>query len=134
MDTKKFAIATVAGSVVLLLTGFVFYGVLLRDFMAANSAPGVMKEVPDMAPLVLGELCIAAFLTLILSRWEGITSFGAGAKSGAVLVLLFALGLNLVFYATMNMIEAVAIPADTVVNTIRMCLAGGVIGLALGRS
>ena len=134
MDTKKFAIATVAGGVVLLLTRFVFYGVLLRDFMAANSAPGVMKVVPDMAPLVLGELCVAAFLTLILSRWEGITSFGAGAKAGAVLGLLFALGLNLVFYATMNMIEAVAIPADTVVNTIRMCLAGGVIGLVLGRS
>ena len=102
--------------------------------MAANSAPGLMKEMPDMAPLLLGELCIAAFLTLILSRWEGITSFGAGAKAGAVLGLLLALGLNLVFYATMNMIEPITILPDTLVNTIRMGLAGGVIGLVLGRS
>jgi hypothetical protein len=133
MDAKKFLIATLAGGITLFAAGALFYGVLLKDFMAANSAPGFMKEVPDMPLLILGELFIAAFLTLILSRWQGITSFASGAKAGALLGLLFALGLNLVFYATSNMMEAVMIPADTAVNAVRMGLAGGVIGLVLGR-
>ena len=93
-----------------------------------------MKEQPDFGPLILGELLIGAFLTLILSRWSGIGSFAAGAKAGAMLGLLFALGLNLVFYATMNIMEPVAIPADTAVNVVRIGLAGGVIGVVLGRS
>ena len=63
MDAKKFAIASVAGGVMLFLTGFVFYGVLLSEFMEANAAPGLAKDMPDMAPLILGELVLAAFLT-----------------------------------------------------------------------
>jgi len=134
MDAKKCLIATLAGGITLFAAGFVFYGVLLMDFMVANSPPGLMKEMPDMAPLILGELFIAAFLTLVLSRWPGINNFVAGAKAGAMLGLLFALGLNLIFYATSNMMTPIVIPIDTVVNAIRMGLAGGVIGLVLGRS
>jgi hypothetical protein len=73
------------------------------------------------------------FLTLILSRWSGIGSFVDGAKAGAMLGLLFALGLNLVFYATTNMMQAVVIPTDAAVNAVRMGLAGGVIAVVLGR-
>ena len=82
MDAKKFLLATLAGGITLFAAGAVLYGVLLRDFMAANSAPGFMKEVPDMPLLILGELFIAAFLTLILIRWPGITSFCRGSQGG----------------------------------------------------
>ena len=134
MDAKKFAMASVAGGVTLFLLGFVLYGVLLSEFMEANAAPGVVKEMPDMVPLILGELVLAAFLTLILSRWSGITSFGAGAKDGAVLGLLLGLGLNLELYGTMNLSGPATIPVDTLINAVRMGLTGGVIGLVLGRS
>ena len=134
MDAKKFAMASVAGGVMLFLTGFVFYGVLLSEFMEANAAPGLAKDMPDMAPLILGELVLAAFLTVILSRWSGIASFGAGAKAGALLGLLLGLGLNLEMYGTMNLMEPATIPVDTLVNTVRMGLTGGVIGVVLGRS
>ena len=133
MDMKKFVLASLAGGVMAFATGFVFYGVLLRDFMEANSAPELMKAVPDWAPLILGELVFAAFLTLILSRWSGIGSFADGAKAGAMLGLLLGLGLNLVFYATANMMEAVVIPVDTLVTLVRMSLSGGAIGAVLGR-
>ncbi len=33
----------------------------------------------------------------------------------------------------MNVMEAAAIPVDTVVNTVRMSLAGGAIGAVLGK-
>ena len=133
MDMKKFVLASLAGGVMLFGTGFVFYGVLLRNFMEANSAPGLMKAQPDMAPLILGELVLGAFLTLILSRWSGIGNLADGVKAGAMLGLLLGLGLNLVFYATMNMMEAVLIPVDTLVGVVRVSLAGGAIGAVLGR-
>ena len=132
MDAKKFVLASLAGGVTLFVTGFVFYGVLLRDFMEANSAPGVMKAQPDMVPLIFGELVFGAFLTLVLSRWSGIGNFAGGAKAGAMIGLLLGLGLNLVFYATANIMEAVAIPVDTLVAVVRLSLAGGVIGALLG--
>ena len=134
MDAKKFAMASVAGGVTLFLLGFVLYGVLLSEFMEANAAPGVVKEMPDMVPLILGGLVLAAFLTLILSRWSGITSFGAGAKAGALLGLLLGLGLNLELYGTMNLSGPATIPVDTLINAVRMSLTGGVIGVVLGRS
>lgn len=133
MDAKKFAMASVAGGVMLFLLGFVLYGVLLSEFMEANMTPGVAKEMPDMVPLILGELVLAAFLTLILSRWSGIESFGAGAKAGALLGLLLGLGLNLELYGTMNLSGPATIPVDTLINAVRMGLTGGVIGVVLGR-
>ena len=133
MDMKKFVLASLAGGVMLFATGFVFYGVLLRNFMEANSAPGLMKAQPDMAPLILGALVLGAFLTLILSRWSGIGSFADGAKAGAMLGLLLGLGLNLALYATLNIMETVTIPVHTIVAVVRMSLSGGAVGAVLGR-
>jgi len=133
MDVKKFTIASVGAGITLFLTGFVFYGILLRDFMESHSAPGLMKEVPMMFPLILGELMMAMFVTLVLMHWDGAESFGGGLKAGALLGISFAFGLNLVFYATMNMLEPIAILPDTLVHTVRLGLAGGVIGLVLSR-
>ena len=133
MDMKRFVLASLAGGLILLATGFLFYAVLLRDFMEANSAPGLMKAQPDMALLSLGALLLGAFLTLILSRWPGIGNFADGAKAGAMLGLLLGLGLNLALYATMNIMEAVTLPVHTIVAVARVSLASGAIGAVLGR-
>ena len=53
MDTKTFLLASLAGGIVFFVSGFVFYGVLLSEFMVASSAAGVMKETPDFGPLIL---------------------------------------------------------------------------------
>jgi len=134
MDAKKFSVATIAAGVTLVVTGGVLYDLLLADFMEANSAPGLMKEQPNFALLVIGEVFIAAFLTLILSRWQGVDTFVKGLKAGAILGFLFALGINLELYAVMNLMQAVTIPVDTLVNAVRMGLAGGVIGVVIGRN
>ncbi len=36
MDTKKFALATIAGGITLFVLGYVFYEVLLAGFFEAN--------------------------------------------------------------------------------------------------
>ena len=79
---EKLVLASLAGGVLLFATGFVFYGVLLRDFMEANSPAGLMKAQPDMTPLIIGEIIFGMFLTLILSRWSGMGSFAEGRRRG----------------------------------------------------
>ncbi len=132
MNAKKLVLAALAGGIVLVATGFLVYGVLLREFIQANSAAGLMKDQPDMGPLILGGLVWGAFLTLI-SRWSGTGSFAQGARTGAIVGLLVGLGINLVMYASMNLMEAVVIPTNTVITAVRFALACGAIGAVLGR-
>ena len=37
MDTKNFLLASLAGGIIFFVSGYVFYGVLLHDFMVASS-------------------------------------------------------------------------------------------------
>ena len=138
MDTKKFALGTLTGGVVFFVTGFLFYGLLLKDFMIAGYADGILKETPEWGMLILAELIFGAFLTMVLRRWPDAGTLAAGAKAGdsgpTVLTLLLGLGFSLVTYATTNTIEAAVIPVEAVVSAIRGALAGGAIGAVLGRS
>ena len=52
MDTKKFLFASLAGGILFFVSGYLAYGVLLRDFMVAAG----MKETPDMGVLILSQL------------------------------------------------------------------------------
>ena len=133
MDTKNFLLASLAGGIVFFVSGFLFYGVLLRDFMVAGSAEGVMKETPDFVPLILSQLIFGAFLTMVLRRWPGAGTLAQGAKAGASLGVMLGLGFSLVQYATMNVMTAPLIPVEAVVGAIRGALAGGAIGAVLGR-
>ncbi len=133
MDTKKFALGTLAGGVVFFVTGFVFYGLLLQEFMMAAHMDGIIKETPDFPMLILSQLIFGAFLTMILRRWPDADSLAQGAKAGAVLGVLLGLGFSLVTFSTMNVMEAAVIPVEAVVQAIRGALAGGAIGAVLGR-
>ena len=133
MDRKKFGLATLAGGIVFFVTGFLFYGLLLQEFMVAAHADGVLKETPEWGLLILAELIFGAFLTMVLRRWPDAGSAAQGAKAGAVLTLLLGLGFSLVTYATTNTIEAAVIPVEAVVSAIRGALAGAAIGAVLGR-
>ena len=133
MDRKKFALATFAGGVVFFVTGFLFYELLLQEFMMAAHADGVIKETPEFGILILSQLIFGAFLTMVLRRWPDGDSLAQGAKAGAVLGVLLGLGYSLVTYSTMNLIEPAVIPVEAVVQGIRGALAGGAIGAVLGR-
>ena len=134
MDTKNFLLASLAGGIVFFVSGYVFYGVLLHDFMMASSPAGAMKETPDFGPLILSQLIFGAFLTMVLRRWPGAGTLAQGAKAGASLLVLMGLGFGLAQYATMNAIEPALILVSAVVAAIRGALAGGAIGAVLGRA
>ncbi len=130
MDRKKFLLASFAGGTLFFVSGYLAYGILLRDFMVAA---GVMKETPDMGVLILSQLVFGVFLTMVLRRWEGVGTLAQGARVGAVLVLLLSLGFSLLQYATAIAIGPAVIVARAVVATIQGALAGGAIGAVLSR-
>ena len=132
--TQRFAVGTVAGGLVLFFVGYLFFGLLLVDFFAANagSATGVMRDPPSFAALALGQLAWGAVLTLILS-WRGVSTFLDGAKTGALVGLLFFLGIDLTMYATTNINNLVASLVDAVVAAALFAIAGGAIAAVARR-
>ena len=132
MDTKKFLLASFAGGILFFVSGYLAYGVLLREFMVAA---GVMKETPNMGVLILSQLIFGVFLTMVLRRWEGAETLAQGAKVGAVLVLLLSLGFSLVQYATAITVSPPepVILVRAVVSAVQGALAGGAISAVLGR-
>lgn len=133
MGSKRIVLAVLAGGVAFFVTGFLLYGLLLREVMIANTAAGTMKELPDFPVLILSNLVLAAFLTLILSKWDGARNLIGGVKAGIPIGLLLALGVGLALYATTNMMTGVGVLVDTVATVVRFAVAGGAIGSILGR-
>ena len=136
MTTQKFALATIAGGVTLIMLGGILYGWLLMDFFLANTGPaqGVMKETPEWLWLGLGELTLAALLTTVIGTWAGVSGAGDGFRIGAIFGLLLGLSLSLTFLGFANISTPLGSVVDTIVGTIRAGVAGAVIGIVLGRS
>ena len=135
MNTKSFITGTVTGAVGFFLVGFLFYGFILVDFFEANagSATGVMKDQPNMALLFLGELAWGALFTYIYLQWANIRTFATGAKAGAILGFLLGLGFNLISVGTANVMNLTGALVDSVVQLVMGAVAGGLIGLVLGK-
>lgn len=137
MRLNKILIGALAGTVVFFLLGYLVWGLLLRDFMTANtgSAGAVMKADSDMIwwALVLGNFAAAFLLAFIFDFWANISTFVTGAKAGALIFGLIALFHNLVEYATANLINLPAVFVDAIATAVIGAIVGGVIGLVLGR-
>ena len=137
MNIKQFSLGALAGAVTLFILGFLLYVVLLPDFMEANmgSATGVMRsDTETIMPLIfLGQLFTACLLTYVYLRWAGISTFVTGLKAGLVIGIFMTLGYNLVSYATTNIANLTMALVDAVLYAIVLGIAGGVIGLVLGK-
>ena len=137
MDAKKRIMATLAGFVVYFLLGFLLYGILLMDFMAANTgtATNVMRTDADMQwwALIAGNVMQAYLLVYIFGNWANITTFGGGVKAGAIIGFIMSLGFGLNMYGTTNISNLTATLADPFVMAVMMGLTGGVVGWMLGR-
>ena len=68
MDSKKFVIATLVGTVVNFTLGGLIYGLLLAQFFAEHmgAVPGVAREQPLMWAIAVSELAGATLLALLI--------------------------------------------------------------------
>jgi len=132
--SKRFITAAAAGSVTLLLVGFLLYGIvfagLFRD--GALTIPGVMKQTPDILWVLPAQVGFGILVTLVIS-WRGAATFTRGAWTGAILGFLMAIGYDFAQYGTSNLWTLKATLLDPFITAILVGSAGGVIGFVLGR-
>jgi uncharacterized membrane protein SpoIIM required for sporulation len=127
-------LAAVAGGIVMFFLGFLFFGILLATFFQNYSVKyeGLMKDPPEVALIFLFNL-VWAWLLAIVMDWANIKNLAGGAKSGAVVTFLLSLGVNLQYYAFMNIYTSfVPMVVDVLVVTVMGAIAGAVIALVLG--
>lgn len=135
MDTKKLLMGTISGGIAYFFLGWIVYGMLLMDTMAAYSNPASMRAPADMVwwAMIAGNLAYAAFFSYCFLRFGNVSTFGSGAMSGAVLALLIGLSVDLMMYSTSTMMnDPTGIVIDVAASTFMGAIVGGIIGAVLG--
>ena len=127
MNTKTL-IAAAAGGLTLFLTGGLFYVLLLADFFMVE----VSRDPINLLFIVPGELVFGYLLAWVLSCY-GASSVVDGAKYGALVGFLIALGYGLVMYGATDITDLTHYLVEAVVWAVRFACAGAVIGWWYGR-
>ncbi len=127
MNTKTL-IAAVAGGLTLFLTGGCVYVLLLADFFMVE----VSRDPANLLYIVPGELVFGCLLAWVLSCC-GASSVVDGAKYGALIGFLIALGYGLLLYGSTTIADLTYYLVDVVVWAVRFACAGAVIGWWYGR-
>ncbi len=122
-------IAAACGGLVLFLTGGLVYALLLAGYFAVE---GVTRETANLLYIVPGELVFGCLLAWVLSCC-GASSVVDGAKYGALIGFLIALGYGLIMYGATTITDLTHYLVEAVVWAVRFACAGAVIGWWYGR-
>ncbi len=132
---KKILIGGIAGGVAFFLLGWLCYGILFKDLMAAGAgtATGVERtdEEMNLAAIFIGNL-MWGFLFSIVFSWSKHDGLMSGLFMGAVVGLLMNGGSDFIMYGTSNLMTMTGTLIDIAVGTVLSTLAGGVIGWVMG--
>lgn len=131
--SKKFIAAAAAGSVTMLLVGFLLYGIVFASLFreGALTIPGVMKPSPEILWILAGQVGFGILLTLVIA-WRGATSAAGGASTGALFGFLMAVGYDFAQYGTSNLWTLKATLLDPLITAMLVGSAGTVTGFVLG--
>jgi len=130
MDTKKLLMGTVVGGITYFILGFLIYGIALAGMMQGPC----MRPETDMVwwAMIAGNLGYAFLLSYVFLK-AGIGSLGAGLQMGAVIALVVALSVDLMMYATTNVIpDMTGIAVDVVASAVLGSGAGAAVGKVVG--
>jgi hypothetical protein len=135
MNSQKFIVGGLVGGIAYFILGWLIYGMLLKDFMAANFSTSMRPDAETIWwALILGQLA-AGFLTAYVIGKAGATTAGAGAGVGFVVGLLVCLGFDLTMYGVSTTISSLkGLAADVAASAVISAIAGGAIGWVMGMS
>lgn len=128
MKTKNFLISGISGGIVYYLLGWLFYGILLKDFF-----PQPEESTQMMIFILFGCLTYGLFIAYIFTKWAQISTASSGAKAGATIG--FWLGLFFNFFNMAMMPEATYEMAaiDLGVTILSSAITGAIIGAVIGK-
>jgi hypothetical protein len=126
---------SVFGGIVFFILGWLVYGILLKDFMAANSNNCAARPDTEMIwwAMILSNLFLGLLVTLVL-KWSGAKSIVDGIKTGALFGLLFTLAMDLMMYSMTTMYNFTALIVDVIVMAILIGIVGAIIVLTWGKT
>jgi hypothetical protein len=127
-------VAVLVGGVVMFLLGFLLFGVLFTEYFRANTVQyaGLEKDPPVFWAIFVFNLVWAALIAFALD-FAGKSGWGEGAKAGAITMFLVGLGMDLEFYAFMNIHKELApMIVHVIIVTFLGLVAGAAMGLVLG--
>ncbi len=131
---KRIGLATIVGFVVLMILGFLIYGLLFKDLMNTMyaTAGDCMNLKPGFIYIAFATLVQALFLAYILAGFNT-TSFRTGLMTGGWTFLLLSLMMGIWMMASFSFYTAKSMLYDVIFNVFQAGIAGGVMGYVLGR-
>ncbi len=128
MDSKRFAMATLVGGVVLYAVGYLIFTMALGAFYAANggSATGVNRDEEIIWAMAVANLAYAVLIAFAMGR-RAPASIGEGAMIGAVVGFLIWCTVDFVLYGSTN----IANLTRTLVDPLLEIVHGGIAGAAM---
>jgi hypothetical protein len=133
---SKFLLSVLAAAVIGFLGGWLVWGMALMGYYEAHTTAGALalqKEEMEWWAIILAQIVYGILLTWVLWKTNSRTAT-KGARTAAILVGLFTLGMNLFFHATMDMMTDLSILiVDVIVNAAFAAIVGAVVGWILGR-
>lgn len=137
MDSKKFMLGGLLGSVVNFFLGWLVWGMLLMGFIQKHSNPSasvIFRSDEKMVwwAMIAGNLA-AGFLVCYILTKANIKTAGGGAFTGAVVGMLSALAVDCMMYAQMMIYGLPALVVDIAAATVVTGIVAAVVGWFLGR-
>ncbi|MHC4067447.1 MAG: hypothetical protein ACYSUI_23495 [Planctomycetota bacterium] len=135
MDAKRFVIGTLVGAITLYVVGNLIWGLTFAGFFAANvgSATGVARDAQLVWAVALGNLALAALVTLAVGTRTGSATVAGGFKIGAIVGFLVWFGVDFIHYGLTNVFNLTATVVDPLLELIHAGIAGAVIAAVLGK-
>ena len=132
MDTKRLAIGTVVGSIVMFGATYLIWNIAFDYYAVAIEAAGVAREPQLLWVAALSNVPFAALVTLVIER-GGSSTIGGGVKIGAMVGFLVWGGVALVHYADMTIFDLTATILDPLLSSVHFGVGGGAIAAVLGK-
>nr|WP_299339871.1 hypothetical protein [Allomuricauda sp.] len=128
MFSKSNLLATLIAGVVMFFLGYLIWGIATADFFEQHSMVNVMKEMPNLPMIALGNLVGAFVLGSLYSKWaRGHHSIGQGFQFGAWIGAFVGIAMGLIWYATANWMDFTGHIVEAVLDIAYYGIIGAVI-------
>jgi hypothetical protein len=129
MKTKNFLVSGVVAGIVYFLLGWLFFGILFKDFFPEQSD----ESAENMLMIFLGCLTYGLFIAYIFTKWAQISTATTGLKAGAIIGLFTALFYNFFNMAMMSSATYEMFALDTAITIISTGIIGAIAGAINGK-
>ena len=133
MNTNKILKGGIAGGVAFFLLGSVVYGMLLKDFMAANTNSCANRPETEFIwwALVVSNFCWGFILAFIFG-WSNVSSVAGAVKMSAIFGLLIGLCFDMLFYSMTTMYSNITmVIVDVLIGTVMNVIGGAIIAAVM---